>query len=97
MMILGVNHAAKDARSCSIRTSPPLNKTDAYNSVRLLEYFPAITVADVNATRFYCNTKCVVPSAIKLLPNDAVQLKTSAAPNNAVRLKFQLLLTMPCG
>jgi hypothetical protein len=59
---LGVNHAAKDVRSCSIRTAPPLNKTDAYNSVRLLEYFPSITVADVNATRFYCDTKWVVRS-----------------------------------
>ncbi len=59
MMILGVNHAAKDSRMCSINTTMPLSKTAAYNSVRLLDFMPEVTVTDVASTRYYCHTKCV--------------------------------------
>jgi hypothetical protein len=60
MMVMGVNHAAKDSRVCSINTTMPLSKTAAYNSVRLVDFLPEITVSDVASTRFYCTTRCVV-------------------------------------
>ncbi len=59
MMVLGVNHAAKDTRACVINTTMPLSKTAAYNSVRLVDYLPEIAVGDVASTRYYCTTKCV--------------------------------------
>ena len=65
MMVMGVNHAAKDSRVCSINTTMPLSKTAAYNSVRLVDFLPEITVNDVATTRFYCNTKCVLRAVVR--------------------------------
>jgi hypothetical protein len=65
MMVMGVNHAAKDSRVCAIGTTMPLSKTAAYSSVRLVDFLPEITVTDVASTRFYCHTKCVARERVQ--------------------------------
>ncbi len=60
---MGVNHLWKDARGCDIATTFPLSKTDAYASTRLYDFMPLLAASDLNATRFFCTTACVIENS----------------------------------